>query len=48
MLFKIYLFSFLLKSLFYMNQFEILLLYWKKNIDMFYLVLVYVVGFLCV
>lgn len=31
-----------------MNQFEILLLYWKKNIDMFYLVLVYVVGFLCV
>lgn len=31
-----------------MNQFEILLLYWKKNIDMFYLVLVYVVGFLYV
>lgn len=31
-----------------MNQFEILLLYWKKNIDMFYLVLVYVVVFLCV
>lgn len=31
-----------------MKQFEILLLYWKKNIDMFYLVLVYVVGFLCV
>lgn len=31
-----------------MKQFEILLLYWKKNIDMFYLVLVYVVVFLCV
>lgn len=31
-----------------MNQFEILLLYWKKNIDMFYLVLVHVVVFLCV